>query len=98
MNEIEWFENQHDQSSAQFSMATALYVYLSNYHGGLWSEEYLSLCKLLKYYRPSPMQSTDPEVAFEDDWDAQEVYDNLVSGDFSSVNILQLTTLGEILD
>lgn len=98
MNEIEWFEDQHDKTSAQFSMATALYVYLINYHGGLWSEEYANLCELLQHYRPSPMQSTDPEVAFEDDWDAQEVYDNLVSGDFSSVNILQLTTLGEILD
>jgi hypothetical protein len=98
VNEVEWFESQHVPCSALFSMATALYVYLSNYHGGLWSDEYSNLCELLQYYTPSPFQSIDPEVAFEDDWDAKEVYDNLVSGDFSSVNILQLTTLGEIID
>ena len=97
MTEFDWLRSQ-ENDGAKFSMATALYVYLVNYHGGQWSEEYANLCELLQFYRPSPLQSNDPTVAFTDDPDAEFVYDNLVSGEWSSVIVLQLTTLGETLD
>ena len=32
----------------------AHYLYLSENHEGQWSEKYAKLCKILKYFSPSP--------------------------------------------
>ena len=37
----------------------AYYLALSHCHGGQWSNEYSRLCKMARYFKPSPMLSVD---------------------------------------
>lgn len=39
----------------RFDICEAYYLALSHCHGGQWSPEYKRLCKLLSYFRPSPL-------------------------------------------
>lgn len=43
----------------RFDICEAWYLALTHCHGGQWSKEYLRLCKMQKYFRPSPLMSVD---------------------------------------
>lgn len=50
----------------------AWYLWLSENHGGQWSEEYIRLCKLSSYFTPGPLFKY--ETMSEN---AKEIYDDL---------------------
>jgi hypothetical protein len=56
----------------RYSIVEGYFWYFVNYHGGQCSEEYRRLCRIQKYFNPSPL-SSGPETE-----GGQEVYDNLV--------------------
>ena len=39
----------------RFDIAEAYYLALADCHSGQWSKEYARLCKMQKYFRPSPL-------------------------------------------
>lgn len=39
----------------RFDICEAYYLFLSHYHNGQSSSEYLRLCNLQRYFKPSPM-------------------------------------------
>jgi len=39
----------------RFDICEAYFLALSECHGGQWSIEYRRLCKLMQYFKPSPM-------------------------------------------
>jgi hypothetical protein len=41
----------------RFDICEAYYLALSHCHGGQWSPEYLRLCKMQRYFKPSPSLS-----------------------------------------
>lgn len=43
----------------RFDICEAYFLALSHCHGGQWSKEYFRLCKLMKYFKPSPMLSVE---------------------------------------
>jgi hypothetical protein len=43
----------------RFDIVSAWFLALSHCHSGQWSREYERLCKLTRYFRPSPMLSVD---------------------------------------
>ena len=55
----------------RFDICEAYFLALSHCHGGQWSREYERLCKLMKYFKPSPMLSV--ETLNEN---ARIIYDN----------------------
>jgi hypothetical protein len=56
----------------RFDICEAYFLALSHCHGGQWSREYARLCKLMSYFKPSPMLSVD---SLSDN--AREIYDNV---------------------
>jgi hypothetical protein len=63
-------------TSDRFSLATALYWYVSDYHNGKSSPEYSVLSRLSKDYRPA--RSETSENFREDDEFAGFLYDEFV--------------------
>jgi hypothetical protein len=55
----------------RFDICEAYFLALSHCHGEQWSREYERLCKLMKYFKPSPMLSV--ETLNEN---ARIIYDN----------------------
>ena len=55
----------------KFDICEAYYLALSDCHNGQRSPEYLRLCKMLKYFKPSPMLSVDRLNE-----NAREIYEN----------------------
>jgi len=55
----------------RFDICEAYFLALSHCHGGQWSKEYERLCKLMKYFKPSPTLSV--ETLNEN---ARIIYDN----------------------
>ena len=43
----------------RFDICEAYFLALSHCHGGQWSREYARLCKLMSYFKPSPMLSIE---------------------------------------
>jgi hypothetical protein len=43
----------------RFDICEAYFLALSHCHGGQWSREYARLCKLMAYFKPSPMLSIE---------------------------------------
>ena len=43
----------------RFDICEAWFLALSHCHGGQWSREYERLCKMRRYFRPSPLLSVD---------------------------------------
>ena len=43
----------------RFDICEAYYLALSHCHGGQWSREYARLCRLSRYFKPSPMLDVD---------------------------------------
>jgi hypothetical protein len=43
----------------RFDICEAYFLALSHCHGGQWSTEYARLCKLMAYFKPSPMLSIE---------------------------------------
>ena len=43
----------------RFDICEAYFLALSHCHGGQWSVEYARLCKLMSYFKPSPMLSVE---------------------------------------
>ena len=43
----------------RFDICEAWFLALSHCHKGQWSQEYARLCKMRRYFRPSPMLSVD---------------------------------------
>ena len=56
----------------RFDICEAYFLALSHCHGGQWSREYARLCKLMNYFKPSPMLSVD---SLSDN--AREIYDSV---------------------
>lgn len=56
----------------RFSICTAWYLYLSDYHSGQWCNMYKRLSRLLTYYTPSPLLSIETA-----EWDVRERYEAL---------------------
>ena len=54
----------------RFDITEAWYLALSHCHGGQWSREYARLCRMQKYFRPSPLLSVE---TLSDN--AREIYD-----------------------
>ena len=55
----------------RFDICEAYFLALSHCHWGLRSREYARLCKLMRYFKPSPMLSVD---SLSDN--GREIYDN----------------------
>ena len=55
----------------RFNICEAYYLALSHCHGGQWSKEYTRLCKLMTYFKPSPLLSVE---SLDDN--AREIYEN----------------------
>jgi hypothetical protein len=55
----------------RYDICEAYFLALSHCHGGQWSREYERLCKLMQYFKPSPMLSV--ETLNEN---ARIIYDN----------------------
>jgi hypothetical protein len=53
----------------RFDICTAWYLALSECHGGQWSDSYARLCRLTKFFIPSPMLTVDSM-----DDNAKEIY------------------------
>lgn len=43
----------------RFDIASAYYLALSHCHSGQWSVEYSRLCRMGRYFKPSPLLSVD---------------------------------------
>lgn len=56
----------------RYSIVEGHYWYFVDYHEGQWSDEYRRLCRIQKYFKPSPL-SSGPETD-----GGREVYDNLI--------------------
>ena len=56
----------------RFDICEAYYLAFSHCHNGQWSEEYARLCKMRKYFKPSPLLSVE---SLSDN--AKEIYDNV---------------------
>lgn len=41
----------------RFDICEAHYLFLSEWHSGQWSDEYRRLCRMSRYFRPSPILS-----------------------------------------
>lgn len=54
----------------RFDICEAYYLALSHCHNGQFSREYARLCRLARYFKPSPMLSVD---SLSDN--AREIYD-----------------------
>ncbi len=39
----------------RFDIVEAHYAFLADYHEGQWSDKYARLCRIGKYFRPSPL-------------------------------------------
>jgi hypothetical protein len=55
----------------RFDICEAYFLALSHCHGGQWSTEYARLCKLMRYFKPSPFLSVDSLTE-----NARVIYDN----------------------
>jgi len=42
----------------RFDICEAYYLYFCDWHSGQWSKEYARLCKMQKYFKPSPLLRT----------------------------------------
>lgn len=43
----------------RFDIAEAWYLALAHCHGGQWSREYERLCRLSRYFKPSPLLAVE---------------------------------------
>jgi hypothetical protein len=55
----------------RFDICEAYFLALSHCHGGQWSKEYARLCKLMRYFKPSPLLSVE-----DLNENAREIYEN----------------------
>jgi hypothetical protein len=55
----------------RFDIVEAYYLALTHCHAGQWSREYARLCRMARYFQPSPMLSVD---SLSDN--AREIYEN----------------------
>jgi hypothetical protein len=55
----------------RFDICEAYYLALSHCHNGQWSREYVRLCKMMTYFKPSPFLSLESL-----DENAREIYEN----------------------
>jgi hypothetical protein len=55
----------------RFDICEAYFLALSHCHGGQWSKEYARLCKLMRYFKPSPTLSVE-----DLNENAREIYEN----------------------
>ena len=55
----------------RFDICEAYFLALSHCHGGQWSREYARLCRLMTYFKPSPLLSVE---TLNDN--AREIYEN----------------------
>ena len=46
----------------RFDICEAYYLYFCDWHNGQWSEEYKRLCKMQKYFKPSPLLRTAKDL------------------------------------
>lgn len=58
----------------RFDICEAYYLFFMEYHEGQWSTKYKRLCRMGRYFRPSPLMR-DRDSLSEG---AQEIYDALV--------------------
>lgn len=58
----------------RFDIVTAHYLFCCHYHGGQASRLYARLCRIGKYFTPSPLLSLESLNENE-----REIYDNLVA-------------------
>lgn len=47
------------QGCDRFQVVGAHYLWLAHHHGGQGSPEYARLCRILRYFRPSPLLNDD---------------------------------------
>lgn len=59
----------------RFDIVTAHYLFYSHYHSGMFSTFYKRLCRILDYFKPSPLMSYDIEMH---EPNVQYIYQNLV--------------------
>jgi len=43
----------------RFQIVAAHYLWYSHHHSGQWSPEYQRLCRISRYFRPSPLMNDD---------------------------------------
>lgn len=43
----------------RFDIVEAWYLALAHCHGGQWSPEYARLCRMARYFKPSPLMDYD---------------------------------------
>jgi hypothetical protein len=55
----------------RFDIVEAYYLALTHCHAGQWSREYARLCRMARYFRPSPMLSVDSLTD-----NAREIYES----------------------
>ena len=60
----------------RFDIVEAHYWYCVEYHEGQWSPLYERLCRIGRYYKPSPMVMSSADLGIN----AREIYENLVKG------------------
>ncbi len=58
----------------RFDICEAYFLALSHCHAGQYSREYMRLCKLMSYFRPSPLLRVDSLNE-----NAREIYENACS-------------------
>ncbi len=58
----------------RFDIVAAHYFFCSDFHSGQWSEKYEKLCRITKYFRPSPLWKSIYDVSDN----AVEIYNNLI--------------------
>jgi len=77
----------------KLDVCSAWYLWLSENHGGQWSEEYVRLCKLSSYFHPGPLfkYATISE-------NAKEIYDDLCNryGQENTYTVLDEEELDEL--
>jgi len=59
----------------RFDIVAAHYFFCADFRSGQWSEKYAKLCRITKYFRPSPLWTDIHDVGEN----AVEIYNNLVA-------------------
>lgn len=62
----------------RFDIVEAYYIYLVQYHEGQWSDTYRRLCRMSKYFKPSPMLCNEEDL----EENSRKIYNNLVNGGY----------------
>jgi hypothetical protein len=58
----------------RYDIVEAYYAFYTDYHGGKSSSEYIRLCHILTYFKPSPLFKGYESLSEN----GKEIYDNLV--------------------